>query len=142
MDWEWQAFALGVATFVVCSSFFSRNESGSLRRDLRRLEHKLDLLLRASGIEPPAIPPTGEDKIEAIKQYRREHPEVGLSEAKAIIDERYRSEAHGSRTWPPPPSERVLSVYNSGQKIQAIKAYREENPGVNLKDAKEVIDGL
>jgi ribosomal protein L7/L12 len=42
----------------------------------------------------------------------------------------------------PEPSPEVLALHEQGLKIQAIKRYRELNPGVGLKDAKAVIDGL
>lgn len=42
----------------------------------------------------------------------------------------------------PPPSTTVETLAARGEKIQAIKAYREENPGVGLKEAKERVDAL
>jgi ribosomal protein L7/L12 len=36
----------------------------------------------------------------------------------------------------------VLVLLEQGRKIQAIKRYRELNPGVGLKEAKNVIDGF
>jgi ribosomal protein L7/L12 len=40
------------------------------------------------------------------------------------------------------PDPEVLILVERGRKIQAIKRYREMNPGVGLKQAKDVIDGL
>jgi ribosomal protein L7/L12 len=34
----------------------------------------------------------------------------------------------------------VVILVNQGRKIQAIKRYRELNPGIGLKEAKDVID--
>jgi hypothetical protein len=40
----------------------------------------------------------------------------------------------------PVPVPEVLVLLEQGRKIQAIKRYRELNPGVGLKEAKNVID--
>ncbi len=42
----------------------------------------------------------------------------------------------------PVPAQEILALMEQGQKIQAIKRYRELNPGIGLKQAKDVIDGL
>ncbi|MDQ2814144.1 MAG: hypothetical protein M3Z75_20315 [Actinomycetota bacterium] len=42
----------------------------------------------------------------------------------------------------PVPAPEVLTLARQGRRIQAIKRYRELNPDVGLKEAKEVIDGL
>lgn len=42
----------------------------------------------------------------------------------------------------PQPSTTVETLVARGEKIQAIKAYREENPGVGLKEAKQRVDAL
>jgi hypothetical protein len=42
----------------------------------------------------------------------------------------------------PVPAPEVLILVKQGRKIQAIKRYRELNPGIGLKQAKDVIDGL
>jgi hypothetical protein len=42
----------------------------------------------------------------------------------------------------PVPVPEVLALLGQGREIQAIKRYRELNPGVSLKEAKDVIDGL
>lgn len=72
--------------------------SGSRRKydaELRRIERKLDLLMKKNGIDynPAADIPAhiiqkalNGEKIEAIKLYR-EHARVGLKEAKEAIDE-------------------------------------------------------
>ena len=85
-------------------------------------------------------------KIDAIKLYK-EQTGVGLKEAKDAVDElergwagqfapvaqtlRSAADAH----------EDILALVREGQKIQAIKLYREQT-GVGLKAAKEVIDGV
>ena len=42
----------------------------------------------------------------------------------------------------PVPEPEVLLLLEQGRSIQAIKRYRELNPGIGLKEAKDVIDGL
>jgi ribosomal protein L7/L12 len=40
------------------------------------------------------------------------------------------------------PTPEVAALVERGRKIQAIKRYRQLNPGIGLKEAKDVIDGL
>jgi hypothetical protein len=42
----------------------------------------------------------------------------------------------------PAPEPEIVILVQQGRKIQAIKRYREQNPGAGLKEAKDVIDGL
>jgi hypothetical protein len=51
------------------------------------------------------------------------------------------AEAPGERS-PGAVAPEVLTLVARDQKIQAIKLYRELNPGTGLKEAKDVIDGL
>ena len=46
------------------------------------------------------------------------------------------------REAPPVPAPEVLILVEQGRKIAAIQRYRWLNPGVGLKQAKDVIDGL
>ncbi len=56
--------------------------------------------------------------------------------------QRRRREPRGyGQAWPVPAPE-VLLLAEQGRKIQAIKRYRELNPDLGLKEAKNVIDGL
>ncbi len=41
----------------------------------------------------------------------------------------------------PQPSEEVMQYLRDGQKLQAVKAYKEET-GCDLKDAKDIIDAI
>jgi ribosomal protein L7/L12 len=52
--------------------------------------------------------------------------------------------AHQGLTEPRPPtvSERVWAQLNAGNRILAIKALREEQPGISLREAKDRIDEL
>lgn len=42
----------------------------------------------------------------------------------------------------PRASKQIESLVGAGKKIEAIKVYRLDNPGVALKEAKDVIDGI
>ena len=42
----------------------------------------------------------------------------------------------------PKPSAEVAQLTNAGQVIDAIKLYRDQNPGVGLKEAKDVVDAM
>jgi ribosomal protein L7/L12 len=87
------------------------------------------------------------DKIGAIKRVR-ELTGLGLKEAKDYVDS---IPAYGglppllaAAAAPPAPApslEQVHALAQQGQKIQAIKLYRELT-GVGLKEAKDYVDGL
>ena len=78
-----------VIVFAGSASFAARQ-----RLDLRRLEQKLDLLLKHHGIVVPSefemMVKDPNQKIAAIKLYREEHPGAGLAEAKAKVEEIYK----------------------------------------------------
>ncbi len=69
--------------------------AGRRRKNSRRLERKLDALLKHHGIEFPAgLSPEVQrlardpaQKIAAIKLHREDHPGLGLAEAKADIED-------------------------------------------------------
>ncbi len=42
----------------------------------------------------------------------------------------------------PRPSEKVIKLVREEQAIAAIKLYREENVGIGLKEAKDIVDAL
>jgi ribosomal protein L7/L12 len=85
-------------------------------------------------------------KIKAIKLYR-EQTGVGLQEAKRAVEQI--EEGLRLDTMPPPtplpvmgdPGEAVRSLILAGQKIQAIKLYREQT-GVGLREAKDAVDAM
>ena len=41
-----------------------------------------------------------------------------------------------------PPSEAVRDLILKGKKINAIKVFRDQNPGVGLKDAKDAVEAM
>ena len=41
-----------------------------------------------------------------------------------------------------PPSQAVRDLILEGKKINAIKAFRDQNPGVGLKDAKDAVEAI
>ena len=85
----------GVITLIVIlfaggASFASRQ-----RLNLRRLECKLDALLKHHGVELPSrlspevqrLAKDPSQKIAAIKLHREQNPGLGLAEAKADIED-------------------------------------------------------
>ncbi|GCE17917.1 ribosomal protein L7/L12 [Dictyobacter kobayashii] len=88
---------------------------------------------------------TYKDKIFAIKAYRQ-HTGVGLKEAKHAVDAIER-ELKGSYRISDQintdqiNTEELQTMILAGQKILAIKYYREKT-GVGLKEAKDAVDWL
>ena len=90
------------------------------------------------------------NKIAAIKAYM-DHVGVGLREAKDAVEDLQRGmlPQGGDETNPLPegqsmPEDRAAEITESlfaGEKIQAIKVYREAMGG-GLKDAKQAVDAL
>ena len=84
--------------------------------------------------------------IQAIKRVR-EHTGLGLAEAKERVDF---FKTHGR--WPEapapaapralPPVQGLEELIRQGHMIQAIKLAREQNPGMDLKSAKELVEVL
>ncbi|HTI50612.1 MAG TPA: hypothetical protein VL475_06670 [Planctomycetaceae bacterium] len=84
-------------------------------------------------------------KIEAIRQYQ-ERTGAGLSEAKSAVEALERGEAHASRQTSPAAmasgeDAELLELLRQGQKIPAIKRYRERN-SCDLRGAKEAVEAL
>lgn len=82
------------------------------------------------------------NKIEAVKRYREEMG-VDLASAKdaveAIIDGQSTDET--STATNDSITDEVVSLLERGEKIQAVKLYREKS-GVGLKEAKEAVEEL
>jgi ribosomal protein L7/L12 len=80
-------------------------------------------------------------KIEAIKIYR-ERTGVGLAEAKYAVEQLQRG---GNLMNQPPASDDVdpqlLELLMAGEKIKAIKLYREKTK-LGLKESKEAVEAL
>jgi ribosomal protein L7/L12 len=85
-------------------------------------------------------------KIEAIKIYRAATG-VGLKEAKEVVEAIQRGEMRLSEVASAPPAatpdwqHQVRAALQQGNKIEAIKLYREAT-GVGLKEAKEAVEAL
>jgi ribosomal protein L7/L12 len=82
------------------------------------------------------------NKIEAIKLLR-DATGIGLKEAKDAVEQ---FEAGGSpviaqKTAKPAGSEGIASALQQGNKLEAIRLYREQT-GVGLKEAKEAIEAM
>jgi len=91
---DYAVIAVIVIIFAGGASFARGSFAPRQRLDLRRLERKLDALLKHQGIELPSevesLAKDPNQKIAAIKLYQEEHPEVGLAEAKARVEEIYK----------------------------------------------------
>ena len=77
-------------------------------------------------------------KIEAIKLYR-ERTGAGLKEAKEAVEAI--DEGRGRVKRGPDPSPDILSLLREGQKIEAIKLYREQT-GAGLKEAENAVESI
>ena len=80
-------------------------------------------------------------KIEAIKLFR-ERMGAGLKESKDAVEAIQRGEAppassSGDRAF----EDEVATLLEQGQKIEAIKRYRERT-GVGLKEAKDAVERM
>jgi ribosomal protein L7/L12 len=91
-------------------------------------------------------------KIQAIKLVR-EHTGLGLKEAKDLVDRMEDSAAVGTldqpaaepQLTPSTPDDvmaRVRMLAAQGKKIHAIKELRDHTPGLGLKEAKDIVEGL
>lgn len=82
------------------------------------------------------------NKIEAIKLLRAATG-LGLKEAKDAVEhlEASGSLAMAQQIATAPGSERIASALEQGNKLEAVRLYREQNR-VGLKEAKEAIDAM
>jgi hypothetical protein len=84
-------YVLGVI-FVLClSQFFAMS---GLRQSIRRLERKLDVIIKQQGIESPdgisaevRLMAQDGEKIAAIQLHRDQNPELSLAKAKKDIED-------------------------------------------------------
>jgi ribosomal protein L7/L12 len=79
-------------------------------------------------------------KIEAIRVYR-EQTGVGLKEAKDAVEALERGESIQAREFHDTLTQELLSLLGRGEKIEAIKLYRDRT-GTGLKEAKEAVEAL
>jgi len=97
--------------------------------DSLELEEQLRLLL-AEG-----------QKIEAIKVYR-ERTGAGLAEAKDAVEALEAGKRLPSQGMTDPESDKeLIALLEQGQKIEAIRMYREKT-GAGLKEAKDAVEAL
>ena len=83
----------------------------------------------------------GGQKIEAIKLFR-ERTRAGLKESKDAVEAIQRGEAPPASSWGDRTFEdEVAMLLEQGQKIEAIKRYRERT-GVGLKEAKDAVERM
>lgn len=91
---EFSYYAL-IALLVLSIAGGSRVALAQQRLDLRRLERKLDALLKHHGVELPTrlspevrrLAKDVNSKIAAIKLHREQNPGFSLKEAKADVDD-------------------------------------------------------
>ena len=79
-------------------------------------------------------------KIEAIKLYR-ERTGAGLKDSKDAVEAIGRGQGPPSRQDDRDFRDEVVSLLERGQKIGAIKLYRERT-GVGLKEAKDAVEAI
>ena len=133
---------------LLMAIFLSRKASGNNSR----LERKIDLILKHLGLDPnqdvdPRVTELMKagQKIQAIKLYR-EQTGAGLKEAKDYVESLFERKVdlilkHLGIDPNQGVDEQIMELMKSGQKIEAIKLYREQT-GVGLKEAKEYVESL
>lgn len=84
--------------------------------------------------------------IAAIKRYRELHPGAGLAEAKAAVEQLQAGIAPSKIAQAAPSAASteaaVLAHLRKGEKIAAIKEYRELHRGAGLADAKQAVEEI
>lgn len=105
--------------------------------DSQQFAQREDLLL-AGASEQVASRLASGDKIGAIAVYRQEMNPLGLREAKIAVDT-FLIDARARALIGAGVSEHVARLLAEGDRIRAIKAYKEAS-GVTLREAKEAID--
>ena len=145
----------------------SWQDDDALRAQLLRVERKLDYLLKHYGADDDTIARIGEGhdpaklaqaalerevlainaahgKIAAIK-HLREQTQMGLKDAKTTVEAMIASASAAPVTIPepvePPELDEIRHMISRGQKIKAIKLYREVYQ-TDLRTAKEAVDGM
>lgn len=129
---------IGVAVLVagiVVTVLFMR------RRDVEVVTLKPSTPVTSTDDSPEGLLRSGQ-KIAAIKRYRELHG-VGLKEAKDAVEA-----MESGQPYELPAKTLLREVADSdieatirrGALIDAIKLYREKNPGVGLKEAKDAVE--
>jgi len=105
---------------VAFSAFVGARAASSGKSDeerLARLEKKLDMLLSQSGLEADAYLPGP-----AWDAPNAPSASISMTGTAASAD--------------------VVDLVRRGRKIEAIKLYRELNPGMDLKQAKDAVEQI
>ncbi len=111
-----------------CNAWLSQEDGSASRQDVdENLEERVRALLDKG------------QKIAAVKVYR-DATNAGLAEAKAAVEAIERGARSGA-TASGGLDDEVLSLLRRGQKIGAIKLYREQT-GAGLKEAKDAVEAL
>jgi ribosomal protein L7/L12 len=137
------AFGIVAITIIIVEIVIHRRPP--VRRQSTMSQAELDAKLQHSDRLRQLI--NEKQKIQAIKLYREETG-ANLQVAKRAV-ERIESQMRGGRLEAPPATsytsqgkmEEVGQLMKAGQKINAIKAYREAT-GAGLKEAKEAVERI
>ena len=157
----------GALVFLLPCTLFATSEAGRLARR----EQEVDFILHQMGIDPALIVPPPADpvqrlllaknKLQAIR-LSRESAGVGTKEAvEAIeamdqemsnvatrlaqletkVDFLLRQLGIDPATITPPPEDLISEALRAGNRVQAIKIYRELHGG-GIREAKEAVEAL
>lgn len=119
---------------------------------LRSRQNEL-IQVRKEGLLPPEGVKPNQEHVKrlakagkivlAIKTYRELNPRVGLAEAKEAVEAMAADQPIPvkPKVNPAQVNEEILKLIKGGQKIEAIKLYREIH-NVGLAEAKEAIENI
>lgn len=108
-------------------------------RRMARLERKLDAILSHLGVgyvEGASIPTPSPGSLRMADAERQRAQQANAYDAQSALSDG----AFGDRL--SAPGEQVLGLLRAGNKIGAIKIYREQHPGMGLREAKEAVDAI
>lgn len=128
------AVLAGLAMLVVAL----QSPRGQIARRLARMERKLDALLTVAHLDASADhAPQAAWPADAATAAGRDAP--GLARLERKLDAAL---ARLSVTYNDESADPVRNLVRSGEQIAAIKRYREQHPGVGLREAKTMVDAI
>lgn len=165
-----ELIAVGISALVVLIEIA---RGRGQRHRLREIEQRVDVLLDQLGLTDTLAPPPSDQvlylldsgrKIDAIREYREQHPHLGLKGAKEQLEAVQRG---GTRVLPadagrvvdkldailrsfdlepgpavPHVSDDVRHLARAGRKLDAIRQLRHDNPGLGLAEARDTVERL
>ncbi len=124
----------GPSTLLV----FGQSPRQKNARRLARMERKLDALLTVAHVDAGADhAPQAAWPAVAATAAGRDAP--GLARLERMLDAAL---ARLSVTYNDESADPVRNLVRSGEQIAAIKRYRDEHPGVGLREAKAMVDAI